>query len=249
LIGCQRVDQLMTLVLAALAVAPWPRRAVRLVNDHEIRRGPEERTPVSLRFDEVDARDEVRVMLVDREVLARQLALAAGDARGAHDSSIDRELLTQLALPLIAQVRRAEHAQPSRDAAVEQLAGNHAGFDRLAHAHVIGNQQPNLVEAQRHDQRHELVGSGGDRDVPERAERRRARAQAESRRIEQEARGRRIGDRGRVGARKRCRLDLPLERQEEPDLLMVRPGERLQSYQVWRDGRQRHPITTARPNQ
>ena len=133
--------------------------------------------------------------------------------------------------------------------AVEQLAGDHAGLDGLAHAHVVGDQQPHRVEAQRHDQRHELVRSRSDRDVAERAERRRARAQAEPGGVEQEARRRGIGDRARVGARERCRLDLPLERKKEADLLMVRPGERLQADQARRGRGQRYPITTARPNQ
>jgi hypothetical protein len=185
---------------------------------------------VSLRFDEVDARDEVRIVLVDREILARQLALEAGDARWADHRGVDRELLAQLALPLIAQVGRAEHAQASDDAPIEQLAGDHPGLDGLAHAHIVGDQQPHRVEAQRHDQRHELIRSRGDRDVAERAERRRARAQAESGGVEQEARRGGIGDRARVGAGERGRLHLLFERKEEADLLMVRAGERLQPY-------------------
>jgi hypothetical protein len=83
---------------------------VRFVDDHQIRRGAQERAAVPLGLDEVDARDEVRVVLVDREILARQLALEAGDGRWTHDRGLNCELLAQLALPLIAQVRRAKHA-------------------------------------------------------------------------------------------------------------------------------------------
>jgi hypothetical protein len=54
----------------------------------------------------------------------------------------------------------AEHAEPPDDAAVEKLAGDHAGLDGLAHTHVVGDQQPHRVEAQGHDQRHELVWPG-----------------------------------------------------------------------------------------
>ena len=82
---------------------------------------------------------------------------------------------------------------------------------------------------------------GGDRDVAERAERRRARAQAEPGRVEQEARRRSIRDRARVGARERGRLHLLLERKKEADLLMVRPGERLQPDQVRRGRGERYP--------
>ena len=83
----------------------------------------------------------------------------------------------------------------------------------------------------------------------ERAERRRARAQAEPGGVEQEARRGGIGDRARVGARERGRLHLLFERKEEADLLMVRPGERLQPDQARQGRRQRYPITTARANQ
>jgi hypothetical protein len=38
-IGRQGVDQLVALVLTALAIASWPRCTVRLVDDHQIRRG------------------------------------------------------------------------------------------------------------------------------------------------------------------------------------------------------------------
>jgi hypothetical protein len=92
-IGCQGVDQLMALVLPALTIAAWPRSAVRLVHDHEIRCSTQEGAPVPLRLDEVDARDEVRVVLVYREVLPGQLALEAGDARWAYHRGVDRELL------------------------------------------------------------------------------------------------------------------------------------------------------------
>jgi hypothetical protein len=146
-------------------------------------------------------------------------------------------------------VGRAEHAGPADDATVEQLARDHAGLDGLADAHVVGDQQPHRLEAQGHDQRYELVRPGSDRDVPKGAERRRARAQAQSCGIEQKARCCGIGDRAWVGARERSRLDLLFERQEEADLLMVRPGERLQPDQARQGRGQRYPITTARADQ
>jgi hypothetical protein len=43
LIGRQSVDQLVPLVLVPLVITQWPRHAVRLIDDHQIRRGTKER--------------------------------------------------------------------------------------------------------------------------------------------------------------------------------------------------------------
>ena len=96
-----------------------------------------------------------------------QVALEAGDGAGQDQLGVDVELVAQLGLPLLGEVRRAEHGQASRLAAVEQLAGDQAGFDGLADADVVGDQEPNRVELQRHQQRDELVGAGLDGELGE----------------------------------------------------------------------------------
>ena len=92
----------MTLVLATLALAARARRAVRLVDDHEIGRRAQERPAVPLCLDEVDARDQVRIVLVDREILPGQIPLEPGHGRRAHYCGLDREFLPEFPLPLLA---------------------------------------------------------------------------------------------------------------------------------------------------
>ena len=62
------------------------------------------------------------------------------------------------ALPLLGEVRRAEDGEPLALAAVQELRGDEAGLDRLADADVVGDEEPDGVLPQRHEQRHELVG-------------------------------------------------------------------------------------------
>ena len=68
-------------------------------------------------------------------------------------------------------MRRADDGQPFDLAPVEQFAGNQPRFDGLADAHIIGNQQPDDVLAQGHEQRHELIRPRLDGQVAEAAER------------------------------------------------------------------------------
>ena len=97
------------------------------------------------------------------------------------------ELVAQLGLPLLGQVRRAEHGQALDLAAVQQLAGDQAGFDGLADAHIVGDQQADRVELERHQQRHELVGPRLDANPGKRAERPGAGAEAQAHGVAQQA--------------------------------------------------------------
>ena len=58
----------------------------------------------------------------------------------------------------------AQHGQPGRVALLQQLGGGQASLDGLADADVVGDQQPDRVLPQRHQQRDELVGAGFDRE-------------------------------------------------------------------------------------
>ena len=64
-----------------------------------------------------------------------------------------------------------EYGQTPRDAAIEQFPGDHARLDGLADAHVVGDQESHRIEAQSHDQRHELVGTRRNRNAAEGTER------------------------------------------------------------------------------
>ena len=77
------------------------------------------------------------------------------------------EACLQLGLPLLNQVRRAQHGQAGDLTSVHQLPRNQPGFDGLADANVIGNEQPNGGQAQGHQQGYELVATGLHGDVAE----------------------------------------------------------------------------------
>jgi hypothetical protein len=140
-------------------------------------------TPI--RLHKVDACDEIGIIPVNRNILARALAFEARHLRGLDEDRLDRKFLPQLALPLIAKMGGREHGQAPCDAPIQQLAGDHSGFDSLADANVVRDQQPHRIEPQSHDQRHELVRARGDRYPAERTERGRAGSKAEGGGIEQ----------------------------------------------------------------
>ena len=119
--------------------------------------------------------------------------------RRQHELGVDVELVAHLGLPLLGEVRRAEDGEPLDLAPVEQLAGDEQRLDRLADADVVGDQQPDRVQLQRHQQRHELVRARLDGDAAEGAERPGARAEAEP--------DARRGAAGGCGSRRRrCRV-------------------------------------------
>ncbi len=136
-----RAQQFVALVLDPAGAAGRPGRHVRLVHDDEVRGAAQEWIAVSLRLHEIDAGDQVRIVLVDRDILARQAPLQARDLRGLNEHRLERKFLAQLTLPLVTEVGRTEHGQAPGKAAVEQLAGDHRRLDGLSHAHVVGNQQ------------------------------------------------------------------------------------------------------------
>ena len=61
--------------------------------------------------------------------------------------------------PLLDEMGRAQDREAIRLAAVDQLAQDQSGLDRLADADIVGDQQPHDRKAQRHEQRHKLVGT------------------------------------------------------------------------------------------
>jgi hypothetical protein len=81
-------------------------------------------------------------MLVDRNIGPWQVPLQPSDLRRLDEHRFDRELLAKRSLPLVAEVRRAEDAEPAGKTAIEQLARDHCRLDRLADADVVGDQQP-----------------------------------------------------------------------------------------------------------
>jgi len=81
------------------------------------------------------------------------------------------EFLPEFLLPLLAKVGWAYDSKPTGYTSVQQLPGNHRSLDGLADAHVIGNEEPNRVHAEGHDEGNELIGSGVDGEAADGAER------------------------------------------------------------------------------
>ena len=78
---------------------------------------------------------------------------------------LNRELLAQFPLPLIAEMGRREHGETLRYASIKQFARDHPGLDGLADANVVRDQKPHWIKPESHDQRHELVRPRGDRQA------------------------------------------------------------------------------------
>src|SRR5690606_38372204 len=94
----------------------------------------------------------------------------------------------KLLLPLLAEVRRTDHGKALYLTPIEQFTGNESRFDGLADADIVGNQEPQGIELERHQQRHKLVSARLDRDVAEAAERNGSSAQFQTERIAKEKR-------------------------------------------------------------
>ena len=126
-------DQVPRLVLgdapqqleALLAPAPdaaGQRAAVGLVHDDELGALADEVLGPARGLDEVGGDDGEAVAVEDRHA-DRQVALQALDRAAQDQLGLDVELLGQLALPLLGQVRRAEHGEPPDLAPVQAARG------------------------------------------------------------------------------------------------------------------------------
>jgi hypothetical protein len=114
--------------------------AVGLVDDDELRALEREVLGAARTLDEVGGDHREAVAVEDRNP-ERQVAFQSLDGAGEHQLGLDVELLGQLGLPLLGQMRRTEHGQAPDLAPVEQLAGDETGLDGLADADVVGDEQ------------------------------------------------------------------------------------------------------------
>ena len=172
---------------------------VRLVDDQQVRAAVPELLAQPGALDEVGGHHDVPVP-VEQRLALQQPAFQPADRAGQHQLGVDAELGGQLPLPLLGQRRAAQHGQPGRVALLQQLGGDQAGLDGLADADVVGDQQPDRVLPQRHQQRDELVGARLDGEPGQRAERPGAGAEADPQRGAQQPgarRGARVAGVGR----------------------------------------------------
>src|SRR5688572_30777743 len=126
------------------------------VNDDELGAPMNEVLRSSGRLDEV-RRDDRKWMPVEYRCTNTQIPLKALNRTAQHEFRLDVKLCCQLTLPLLGQVRRTEHCQASNLSSVEELSRDHRGFDGLANADVIGDEDPHRIELEGHHQRHKLI--------------------------------------------------------------------------------------------
>lgn len=143
-----------------------------LVNDDELGRGAQEIVPPGGALYEVRGHD--RHFQAVEDALADppgDRALEAPSGGGEHELGRQMELARHLGLPLLGQVRWAEDAEPAGIALLQELPSHKERLDGLADPDVVCDQEPYGVEAERHKERHKLVGAGFDGDLAKRAER------------------------------------------------------------------------------
>src|SRR5205823_1796647 len=125
--------------------------------------------------------------------------------------------------------------------------GDHRRLDGLADAHVIGNEQPQLLLPQGHDQRHELVRPRRKREAAERTEWSGAAAKAEPYGIAKEERSREVSRCRWLGRRIAGRLDsiVALNPEEDSRHILIGAVYRPQADDVRFPRREHHPGAAA----
>ena len=111
------------------------------INDDEIPPGLFQVVPVlAVAFEGID-RDDGAVEIVEWVVVGRDLAPDALDAGGVQPGQCDGETAPKLLLELQHHALGRDHQHPPSPAAAHQFSGQDAGFQRLAEAHRVGDQQ------------------------------------------------------------------------------------------------------------
>src|SRR5437868_2625147 len=152
---CESLEQLVTLMTAALAAAY---AGVRFIDYDEWRADTDEFVTPCRLLDEVQANDGERMLLEQARTDAEATFEAVGARRG-DGGRIDAEPAGEFSHPLVHEMRRADDREPRDLAAIEHLACDQPGFDRLADADIVGNEQTDRIELQRHEQGRELIGA------------------------------------------------------------------------------------------
>jgi hypothetical protein len=199
---------------------------VGFVHDHHFRAGPLELGAPALRFDEIRRDDDVRVTLKERFADAAMFFQAV-DRRGQRQLGLNMELVAQFALPLRRELRRTEYGDPLDFAAIKQFARDQTGFNRLADADIIGDEDAHRVELEADQQRNELVRAGLHVNTRERSERTGARPEAQFDGVTQQPARAMVTRLARIGQRELRRFDL-LQRQIDTGDLIFRAAKRAQ---------------------
>jgi hypothetical protein len=167
----QVFEQLVTLLLVGVG-GRGGSSAMGFVHDDEVGTVLEEIGTLPVAFGEINADHLDGVMAEDAATAGRDAALKLVDRSRTDEHGIEIEFLIEFLLPLFAEVGRAKDAEAFDFAPVVEFAADEQALDRLANANVIGDEHPDGVEAQGHEERDELIRSRADGDPPQRAERR-----------------------------------------------------------------------------
>jgi hypothetical protein len=132
-------------------------RRVDFIDNHKVGAVLEEERPAMLALGKVNADNLIRVITVDGKIFSRNSPLKLGNGACTDDDGWNVELGLELPLPLLAQMGRAQDAKASSFASVQKLVGNHGRFNRLTYTNVVRDQQSDWLNAQGHDEWHELV--------------------------------------------------------------------------------------------
>ena len=97
----------------------------------------------------------------------RNAPLQSPRASGGNGCGADVEANLQFGDPLVHEMRRTEDDGAFDVAAVEQLARDEQGLDRLPDPDVVRDEEAHRIELERHEQRHKLVCARLDRDLSE----------------------------------------------------------------------------------
>ena len=217
---------------------------VRLVDDQQVRAAVPELLPQPGALDEVGGHDDVPEP-VEQRLALQQPAFQPADRAGQHQLGVDAELRGQLPLPLLGERRAAQHRQAGRVALLQQLGGGQAGLDGLADAHVVGDQQPDRLLPQRHQERDQLVGAGLHGEPGQRPERPGAGPETDPQCRAQQPGAYRGAHVAGVGGLEGRRADL-LQGGEDPGDLVVAAAERAQHKEPgWLGLRQHDPLAAA----
>ena len=160
---------------------------VRFIHHDERRTGAGEAFAPTIGLDVVEADHGVGIGLEQR-LRGWEIALQASGGGSCDGNGIEIEFCFQLPGPLLDEMRRAEHREPIRLAAIDQLAQDEATFYGLADADIVGNEQAHRGEAKRHKKRHQLIGTRLKTQTGRRPERTRAAPQGEAQGLRKKAR-------------------------------------------------------------
>jgi hypothetical protein len=158
------------------------------------------------------------------------------------------ELVSEFLLPLLGEVGRAQYGHAGDLPAIEELPRNQGRLDSLADPDVIRDEDANNLLFEGHEQRHELVRAGLDRDQRERTERPGARTETKAYRIPQESRRAGVTELIRVG-QVELRGGDGLEGHVHAGGFGVRAAERFEDQKVRFAPRLHDPLAAARPHQ